>query len=635
MREILTHLLGEHGHVLFTSRHRGLSRLGSLVEIPAMHPEEGVELLLRGYDHQDNRDTLASALKTVERLGGLALAIDQAAAYIQYRQIPTRLLGDFLDIYEARRRQILSYYPEAFWEYGTVHIDGEEERNRAVNAFTTWELSLEQLTNDNPNIKNEMIHLLTISAVFNPAKIEEWLFVNYWRRKEHSHQKQWISVLATKETGSGGTDSDDAHSHNKASENHDQDNEQTLEEFDGRTWDFDRFWVNLRKLYDFSIIQSLDREVQGAVFSLHPLIRDWLQLRTNAELRQKYISECFEILLDSAITYNADLPTSLEQRLALLSHVNAGLSNDERLSEPQNRLGNVITSCNTAESLARFIRNQGRLKESSKLFRRVVNTKIEALGAEHPSTLESRNDLAQSLIHQGLLYEAEQLLQQCLQSWERVSKNEHLEKLKAMRYLGTTLRRRCKHEEAEEIFRRTLQLQESILGKEDKQILWTKSELAFTISLTGKHDEAEHLLRQTSHLTGRALGKEHEDTAVCMVNLATLLVRQKKYDEAEQLYFQSLHINRKLLGAEHPYCGAVMYRLGTMYHEQGKLDKAEGILRPALQIDQNGLGREHPDTLDSMYILAKVLRARGKSEEAGKLDEERLQIEQNRDKSIE
>ena len=129
--------LGGHGDVLVTSRSRDLDRLGSLLEIPSLTTDEGVKLLLRRHRGQDVEKYVVEASRIVARLGGLALAIDQAAAYIGYMRIPLDQLADFLITYEEQRGKILQYTPAHFWEYETMQIHGEAEKNKALSAFTT------------------------------------------------------------------------------------------------------------------------------------------------------------------------------------------------------------------------------------------------------------------------------------------------------------------------------------------------------------------------------------------------------------------------------------------------------------------------------------------------------------------
>jgi hypothetical protein len=74
---------------------------------------------------------------------------------------------------------ILEYTPKHFWEYGTMQIHGEAEGNKAISAFTTWEMSFQQLESYDER-KSEVAHFLTLSAFFDSANTGESLFRHYW-----------------------------------------------------------------------------------------------------------------------------------------------------------------------------------------------------------------------------------------------------------------------------------------------------------------------------------------------------------------------------------------------------------------------------------------------------------------------
>lgn len=136
---------GGKGDILITSRHRGLGELGTIVDIPPMSDTAGVTLLLHRYCGINVDDHMSEGSKIVDRLGGLALAIDQASAYMAYKQSPIDHLGDFLAQYEAQRKRVLRYMADHFWRY--VKIDDKSGQETAISAFTTWEMSFEQLLN--------------------------------------------------------------------------------------------------------------------------------------------------------------------------------------------------------------------------------------------------------------------------------------------------------------------------------------------------------------------------------------------------------------------------------------------------------------------------------------------------------
>jgi len=96
-----------HGaKILFTSRHVDSKRLGNPIEVGAMSAEEGVELLLHQAGLEKTAENVENAKAITQELGGLALAIDQAATYLSARHVP---LHSFSNVYEKRRAAILKH----------------------------------------------------------------------------------------------------------------------------------------------------------------------------------------------------------------------------------------------------------------------------------------------------------------------------------------------------------------------------------------------------------------------------------------------------------------------------------------------------------------------------------------------
>ena len=97
-----------------------------------------MELLLLQSRHERTEETVENARRIVETLGGLALAIDQAATYIRAGDMP---LKSFAEVFANRRSAILKHTP-THWEYSKTRL---EERDKPLSVFTTWEMSFEQL----------------------------------------------------------------------------------------------------------------------------------------------------------------------------------------------------------------------------------------------------------------------------------------------------------------------------------------------------------------------------------------------------------------------------------------------------------------------------------------------------------
>ena len=92
--------------IIFTSRHSDSKRLGNPIEVGAMSDDEGIELLLHQAGLERTGENLEHAKAITQELGGLALAIDQAATYINARHVP---LHTFSAVYEKRRAAIFKH----------------------------------------------------------------------------------------------------------------------------------------------------------------------------------------------------------------------------------------------------------------------------------------------------------------------------------------------------------------------------------------------------------------------------------------------------------------------------------------------------------------------------------------------
>ena len=64
--------------------------------------------------------------------------------------------------------------------------------------------------------------------------------------------------------------------------------------------------------------------------------------------------------------------------------------------------------------IARYVEEQGRIREAEALFRHVLSARSRALAPDHPRTLETEYELALTLARQGRTGEAQAMLGQVL-----------------------------------------------------------------------------------------------------------------------------------------------------------------------------------------------------------------------------
>ena len=177
---------GKRGAILFTTRNKLAGRLGHMIKVAEMSEDEGLRLLLRRCNKKDfsNEDMVIGG-QILRRLGYLALAIDQAGAYISARDLQLDL---FMDHFNNRRDKVLSKTP-ALWEYRRNLGDAESESS--VSVFTTWEMSFEQIEGDD-TVRKDKEHLLTVSAFFDNRDIFEDLFQTYFECKTPA----WMAIFS-------------------------------------------------------------------------------------------------------------------------------------------------------------------------------------------------------------------------------------------------------------------------------------------------------------------------------------------------------------------------------------------------------------------------------------------------------
>ena len=247
----ITDMFVEHEQlcILLTSRHHESLRLGMPVHVRDMDQSDAEDLLLISSGLVRQYVSPQDLEHTVNMLGCLPLALDQAGAYIRKLQLS-------LDVFERhyldRQKKILQYTPDLF-EYRKSLLPGSEPS--VLSVFTTWELSLEQLGDDRPHFE----HLLTLSAFFDHNRVHEALFRTRSKLRFSACsgvEDGWLKCLLT-----------DA------------------------AWNSDGFQDIIANLYSLSLLQKFWIENDHIVFCIHPLVNDWLRNRIREKQRAAMIVE--------------------------------------------------------------------------------------------------------------------------------------------------------------------------------------------------------------------------------------------------------------------------------------------------------------------------------------------------------
>lgn len=352
------------GRILCTSRHADVGRLGTTLNVGSLSELEGLDLLLHRSHHEGTTHNVEAGTAIVQKLGCLALAIDQAAAYITFRHLP---LTDFMDHYERRKKVILNHVPDSVWEYRRSLGDAEDQTS--LSTFTTWEMSFQQIAQDD-NERRNIGHFLTLAAFLNPAKISEDLFEMYF--KSTWPKPEWM-----------------------------------LEFCSSGAWDQDIYQDTVCGLFNLSLIQGMEATSTPTSFSLHPLIRGWLQLRREPDEQRRFSTEVLGLFAAFVNMHDCDW-YSYRICVELSSHIEFWLDIDDNIPQLQSteslegwRGVKPIIPHSIFTLLDFFLsRPEGKDELSERLASRNLNGCIKHLGRNHSFT-------GDALTRLGTVYQAQ------------------------------------------------------------------------------------------------------------------------------------------------------------------------------------------------------------------------------------
>jgi tetratricopeptide (TPR) repeat protein len=262
--------------------------------------------------------------------------------------------------------------------------------------------------------------------------------------------------------------------------------------------------------------------------------------------------------------------------------------------------------------VATNLQAQGRYAAAEERCRKALDIFRKFLGEEHPDTVGCRSNLAMSLNAQGKYKVAEEGFRKALEGCLEVHGEEHPDTARGYNNVAFNLHAQGKYAAAEEGFRKSLEIRRKVLGDEHPDTALSYNNLAANLKAQGNYAGAEEGYRNALRIYLQVVGEEHPGTARTYNNLAVNLEAQGQYAAAEQGHRRALSIRCKVLGDEHPDTASSYGNLGSTLQAQGKYAAAEEGLRKALDIKRKLLGDDNPDTANSYHNLASDLQAQGK-----------------------
>ncbi|KAF8246309.1 TPR-like protein [Wilcoxina mikolae CBS 423.85] len=545
---------GRHGHIIVTSRNMEVagSLRGDFIEIPEIEQASGLELLVRVRQARD------AAEKIIGILGGLPLALAQAAAYMM------AVKDDFVRYLKRLTGNLSRILGKPFPSYP----DG---------VFSCWKLSVEAANRHNPYA----IGLLRLCAFLSGDGIPEellyrgiksmhWLSHGISRLDDSIDDLVKFSLIKRKLSPKG----------------------------DGRA-----LWIH-------PLVQLMAREschkgesivherlperqqvlrkqgvrdalcLVGTSVEAESYLRkglDWTfekSIATHIALCYEYISEYF--------SHNVEKEDAVDEELALVVY-NLG-----EINFHWGRNDQAVQVLQIADRLYEMLPDQSRNVHAAALHTKeqLVFVKMEQSRSGWPELVEEAKEI---------LVEQEELLG-----------GNHRHTLETMDTTAMCLRRAGRLDDALELHLRCLKGVTESLGIRDAYFSVITNNLGYTYTMRGEYDKALEYLTMSLNCKLALEDEKKRGMFVTLSNLASTYEWLGQFDKALEFYHRAQSGYEEMFGLANSKTTESAYDLSYVYTKLGRFEDA---LKWGLQCFEgytNLHGRVHASTLIAMYNVMVI-----------------------------
>ncbi|KAF1948247.1 kinesin light chain [Byssothecium circinans] len=416
----------ERCSIVFTTTNSDTAeRLASqnIVELEKMAPDTA-ERMLENYLHTPvSRSEQQEAKLLLQELSYLPLAIVQAAAYINTRNITL----------QNYRSQLLQQKEEAFKRSSELPGDKLQEYGLKDPVTTTLLISIDQIRGSDPLAADYLFLAACVDRKDIPLDLLE---ASSPRKRDDAVKVLNSYALVTRRPAESALD---------------------LHRLVHRA-----LWWWLQKQ------ERLDQWTQHAIARLLRVFPD-----DNHGSRSKWR----RLLPHAKYVLSHSLPKQEgADRMTLVWKCAMVLFSDGRYNESEELFVQVMETrkrvlgeehpdtLTSMANLASTYRNQGRWKEAEELQAKELEICLKVLGKEHPDTLASMANLASTFWSQSRLTEAENLEVRVMETRKRVLGDEHPATLTAMGNLAFTLKSQSRNQEALILLQTCVRMRTQVLG---------------------------------------------------------------------------------------------------------------------------------------------------------------------------
>ncbi len=270
----------------------------------------------------------------------------------------------------------------------------------------------------------------------------------------------------------------------------------------------------------------------------------------------------------------------------------------------------------TLSDLGMALYHQTRLAEAETALGRSLQLRRRGLGADHPQTIETLNNLAAVWLAKGDLPRAESALREALARHREKLGQDHPSVATNLNNLGALLAQAGRLDEAEAAIAEALAIRKKVLGDRHPQVAETLANLGWIRMERGTLDGAREAFAEARDRTIAELGAGHPNVARIEANLGDVERAAGRADTAERHYRAALAIRRKALPANDPLLGYPLLRLGEITVDRGEAARAEPLLAEAAAIQEAAFPAVSWQVAEARSLLGRARLALGRGDGA-------------------
>lgn len=564
------------GHVLVTSRHRGIwpSDFNTLT-VPPLERSEASRLLC----HRTGEQNREAAAELAEVLGDLPLALEQAAAYVK---LHSRSLSDYLTLFGEHRKQLLA----------SPQSQNQNKSSESVN--TTWLISFEMLRKSSPAATD----LLYICAFLAADGIPQDLFLRAGEtlpktlRSASKNPTEWDQVVTACESYSLIKRSGDGlwiHRLVQA----------VIRDLCGDQGTAKSWTEAAIRLVNGS--SSFDLSDVGIWPWSARLFPHTLAILRRAKAMEIKTIDCATLSMKAGLyCYNK------AQFMQALGHFERALKIEEAVAP---RRASIAIHIN---NIGQTLQELGDLDSALACAKCALRISEAVYGQAHPNVATNINNVGAILWAKGNSESALEHAQRALEMAEKVYDADHPDIAVFANNVGQILQGRGELDRALHYVDRALRI-DLVIG-ESRQLTTAirLSNAAQVLQESGNLDRALELVEQALRITAEICGEAHPHVAVYLDNVGQILYEKGELSHALEHSERSLGIVRATYGLWHPAVATVANNIGRILKAMGHLDKALQFAQQALRIDNVVHGSEPSTAVEIAGNIDRLLRDREK-----------------------